>query len=176
MFLKVITGGTEGEARHKYDDFFEYVDYEGGLALLSGWSGIDFSRFDPDQPVEYIETNAIRTLMQNFAQAGRKRTVRNLAKAVGIGGGGPVVVGAPEQVVDGLMEWVGAGVDGFNLAYMVTPGSFEDFVEGVVPVLQQRGLMQTAYGEGTLREKLFGKGHARLLDRHPAARHRRSAP
>ena len=176
MFLKVITGGTEGEARHKYDDFFEYVDYEGGLALLSGWSGIDFSRFDPDQPVEYIETNAIRTLMQNFAQAGRKRTVRNLAKAVGIGGGGPVVVGAPEQVVDGLMEWVGAGVDGFNLAYMVTPGSFEDFVEGVVPVLQQRGLMQTAYGEGTLREKLFGKGHARLLDRHPAARYRRSAP
>jgi len=176
MFLKVITGGTEGEARRKYDDFFEYVDYEGGLALLSGWSGIDFSRFDPDQPVEYIETNAIRTLMQNFAQAGRKRTVRNLAKAVGIGGGGPVVVGAPEQVVDGLMEWVGAGVDGFNLAYMITPGSFEDFVEGVVPVLQERGLMQTAYGEGTLREKLFGKGHARLLDRHPAARHRRSAP
>lgn len=176
MYLKVITGATEAEARRKYDDFFEYVDYEGGLALLSGWSGIDFSRFEPDQPVEYIETNAIRTLMQNFAQAGRKRTVRNVAKAVGIGGGGPVVVGAPEQVVDGLLEWVAAGVDGFNLAYMVTPGSFEDFVEGVVPVLQQRGLMQSEYAEGTLREKLFGKGQARLLDRHPAARYRRSAP
>ena len=87
-----------------------------------------------------------------------------------------MVVGAPEQVVDGLLEWVAAGVDGFNLAYMVTPGSFEDFVEGVVPVLQQRGLMQSEYAEGTLREKLFGKGQARLLDRHPAARYRRSAP
>jgi alkanesulfonate monooxygenase SsuD/methylene tetrahydromethanopterin reductase-like flavin-dependent oxidoreductase (luciferase family) len=175
MYLKVVTGGTETEARRKYEEFFEHVDYEGGLALLSGWSGIDFSRFEPDQPVEYIETNAIRTLMQNFAQAGRKRTVRNVAKAVGIGGGGPVVVGAPEQVVGGLLEWVRSGVDGFNIAYMVTPGSFQDFVEGVVPVLQRRGLMQTDYGEGTLREKLFGKGHARLLDRHPAARYRRPA-
>jgi alkanesulfonate monooxygenase SsuD/methylene tetrahydromethanopterin reductase-like flavin-dependent oxidoreductase (luciferase family) len=169
------TGGSEAEARRKYDDFFEYVDYEGGLALLSGWSGIDFSRFEPDQSIEYIETNAIRTLMQNFAQGGRKRTVRNVAKAVGIGGGGPVLVGAPEQIVDGLSEWVQAGVDGFNIAYMVTPGSFRDFVDGVVPVLQRRGLMQTEYAEGTLREKLFGKGHARLLDRHPAAKYRRPA-
>src|SRR5690242_7802270 len=160
MFLKVITGGTEAEARRKYDDFLEYVDYEGGLALLGGWTGVDFSRFDPDQPVEYIETNAIRSLLQGFTQSGssRKWTVRDVAKAVGIGGGGPVVVGAPEQVVDDLMQWVRAGADGFNLAYMITPGTFKDFIEGVVPVLQRRGLMQTEYGEGTYREKLFGKG------------------
>ena len=124
--------------------------------------------------MEYIETNAIRTLMQNFAQGRPQAHGEELAKAVGIGGGGPVVVGAPEQVVDGLMEWVRAGVDGFNIAYMITPGSFQDFVEGVVPVLQRRGLMQTEYAEGTLREKLFGKGHARLLDRHPGARYRRA--
>jgi FMN-dependent oxidoreductase (nitrilotriacetate monooxygenase family) len=174
MYLKVVTGGTEAEARRKYEELFEYVDYEGGLALLSGWSGIDFSRFEPDQPIEFIETNAIRTLMQNFAQAGRKRTIRNVAKAVGIGGGGPVIVGAPDQVVDGLLEWVRAGVDGFNIAYMITPGTFEDFVDGVVPVLQRRGLMQSAYAEGTLRQKLFGEGRSRLLDRHPAKRYRRS--
>jgi long-chain alkane monooxygenase len=175
MFLKVITGGTEAEARRKYDDFLEYVDYEGGLALLGGWTGVDFSRFDPDQPVEYIETNAIRSLLQGFTQSGssRKWTVRDVAKAVGIGGGGPVVVGAPEQVVDDLMQWVRAGADGFNLAYMITPGTFKDFIEGVVPVLQRRGLMQTEYGEGTYREKLFGKGRAHVVDRHPGARYRR---
>jgi len=175
MYLKVVTGGTEAEARRKYDELFEYADSEAALALLSGWSGIDFSRFEPDQPLEYIETNAIRTLMQNFAQAGRPRTVRSVAKAVGIGGGGPVVVGAPEQVVDGLSDWVRAGVDGFNIAYMVTPGSFRDFVDGVVPELQRRGFMQTEYGEGTMREKLFGKERARLRDPHPAASHRRSS-
>ncbi|MGA7761182.1 MAG: LLM class flavin-dependent oxidoreductase [Candidatus Binataceae bacterium] len=175
MFLKVITGGTEAEARRKYEDFLEYVDYEGGLALLGGWTGVDFSRFEPDQPVEYIETNAIRSLLQGFTLSGssRKWTVRDVAKAVGIGGGGPVVVGAPEQVVDDLMQWVRAGADGFNLAYMITPGTFKDFIDGVVPVLQRRGLMQTEYAEGTFREKLFGKGRSRLLDRHPGARYRR---
>jgi alkanesulfonate monooxygenase len=97
---------------------------------------------------------------------------------VGIGGAGPVIVGAPEQVADELEKWIDVGVDGFNLAYAVTPGSFVDFVEGVVPVLQRRGLAQTSYAPGTLREKTYGPGQRRLLDRHPAARYRRahSAP
>lgn len=85
-----------------------------------------------------------------------------------------MVVGTPEQLVDIFQEWVQAGVDGFNLAYAITPGTFEDFVEGVVPVLQKRGLMQKEYQEGTLREKLFGRGRARLLAPHPAAQYRRS--
>lgn len=51
------------------------------------------------------------------------------------------------------------------------PGSYEDFVDNVIPVLQQRGLAQSEYREGTLRQKLFGGGN-RLPDRHPAARYR----
>jgi long-chain alkane monooxygenase len=176
MFAKVVTGGTEDEARRKYDDFFEHADDEGGLALLSGWSGLDFSGFDPDQPIEYIETNAIRTLLQNFSRSDskRKRTVREAAKAVAIGGGGPVLVGAPEQIVDRFRAWLEVGIDGFNIVYMITPATFRDFVDGVVPVLQRRGLMQTDYQPGTLREKLYGRGHARLPDRHPVAHHRRA--
>lgn len=173
-YVKVITAGTETAARQKYDEFFEQISYDGGLALMSGWSGIDFGQFDPDQPLEYIETNAIRTLIHSFTEAdpNRKWTMRDLAKYVGIGGAGPVLVGAPEQIADTLQEWVNAGVDGFNLAYAITPGSFEDFIEGVVPVLQRRGMMQQDYQEGTLREKLFGKGRARLQAPHPAALYR----
>jgi hypothetical protein len=74
-----------------------------------------------------------------------------------------------------LMEWINIGVDGFNLAYAITPGTFTDFIDGVVPVLQQRGLMQREYQEGTFREKLFGRGRARLREPHPAVRYRRSA-
>ena len=164
MYLKVITGDTETAARRKYTEFLEQVNYDGALALLSGWSGIDCSQLDPDQPLEYIETNAVRTLFQSFAQADpdRQWTMRDLAKFVGIGGGGPVLVGAPEQLVEKLMEWINVGVDGFNLAYAITPGTFADFIAGVVPVLQQRGLMQSDYHEGTFREKLFGTGRARL--------------
>jgi long-chain alkane monooxygenase len=74
-----------------------------------------------------------------------------------------------------FMEWMNEGVDGFNLAYAITPGTFADFVEGVVPVLQRRGLMQSDYQDGAFREKLFGKGCARLQAPYPAAHYRRSA-
>lgn len=146
------------------------------MALLSGWSGIDFGQFEPDQPLEYVETNAVRTLVHGFTAAdpSRKWTLRDLARYVGIGGAGPVLVGAPEQIADELQKWIDVGVDGFNLAYAVTPGSFVDFVDGVVPVLQRRGLAQSAYEEGTLREKIYGRGQRRLLDRHPAAHYRRA--
>ena len=173
-YVKVITGGTETEARRKYNEFFEQINYDGGLALLSGWTGIDFGQFEPDQPLEYIETNAIRTIVHGFTEADptRKWTLRDLAKYVGIGGAGPVLVGTPEQIADTFEEWVEAGVDGFNLAYAITPGTFADFIDGVVPVLQKRGLMQKEYQEGTLREKLYSNGRARLGEDHPAATYR----
>jgi hypothetical protein len=50
---------------------------------------------------------------------------------------------------------------------VIRPDSFEEFVEHVVPVLQDRGLVQREYAPGTLREKLFGHG-PHLPDRHRA--------
>ena len=84
------------------------------------------------------------------------------------------VVGTPEQIADGLEEWADAGVDGINLMYHVTPGSFVDFIDGVMPVLQERGLLQREYAPGTLREKLTdGRSGPGLDRRHPGAAVRR---
>ncbi len=70
-----------------------------------------------------------------------------------------------------MQDWVAqTDVDGFNLAYAVTPETFADFVELVVPELQRRGVYKTEYAPGTLREKLYGAGRARLPTTHPAAR------
>ena len=70
----------------------------------------------------------------------------------------PVIVGSPSQVADELEEWVrDTGIDGFNLAYALTPESFSDFVEFVIPELQRRGVYKREYAPGTLREKLFGQ-------------------
>ena len=84
---------------------------------------------------------------------------------------GQFLTGTPEQVADALQAWHEAGVDGFNLVYAVTPGSFVDFIEAVVPILQARGLVQREYAPGPLRQKIFG--HPRLPTRHPAAAYRR---
>lgn len=60
-------------------------------------------------------------------------------------------------------------MDGFNIAYAVTPGTFRDFIELVVPILQERGLVQTEYEGTTLRDSLFQKGN-RLNQAHPGHR------
>ena len=174
LYAKVITADTEAAVQRKYDEYLSSVRDEGALALLSGWAGIDFSQYELDKPLEYVETNAVRTLMQGFIRSDSKHrwTLRELIKLVGLSGGGLLLKGTPEQLARSFEEWTEAGVDGFNLAYMVTPGSFTDFVDGVVPVLQRRGLMQTEYQDGTLREKLMGPGRARLREPHPAVRHR----
>jgi len=85
---------------------------------------------------------------------------------------GPVFVGSPSTVADILQEWVEhTDVDGFNLAYAVAHETFEDVVNLLVPELQRRGVYRTAYTEGTLREKLFGRGPL-LPPEHPGAGYR----
>lgn len=166
----VVTGATEAEAKAKVEDYRKHSSIEGALALFSGWTGVDFSRIDPDASIEYIDNDAGRTALASFSKAdpSRKWTVREAAEFIGLGGRGPVLVGSPVQVADQLESWMDeTGIDGFNLAYAITPGTFQDIVDFVVPELQRRGRYRSAYASGTLREKLFGRS-ARLPLTHPA--------
>ena len=63
-YMKIIAGSSEAEAQARYKEYFAQGSYEGALALLCAWTGIDFSHYAPDQPIEYIETNAVRTVAQ----------------------------------------------------------------------------------------------------------------
>jgi FMN-dependent oxidoreductase (nitrilotriacetate monooxygenase family) len=170
----VIVAPTESEAQAKYDDYKQYVSYDGALALVSGWTGIDFGKYNPDDRVEYIENDAVQSATESLTTSDPDKiwTVREVANWVGIGGLGPVVVGSPSQVADALQGWAEeTDVDGFNLAYAVTHETFRDFVDLVVPELQRRGVYKKEYRPGTLREKLFGQG-ARLSEEHPGAAYR----
>jgi hypothetical protein len=74
-----------------------------------------------------------------------------------------------------MQEWIDySDVDGFNLAYAITPGTFVDAVEHLIPELQRRGVAPTEYRPGTLRQKLFD-GAAHLPQSHPGAAYRRGA-
>jgi long-chain alkane monooxygenase len=171
--MTVVVAPTESDAEAKLADYRRYADPEGALTLMSGWTGVDFSRLDPDQIVEHVNSEAGRTAMENVTRADPERrwTVREVAEHVSIGGIGPVIVGSPATVADQLETWIDeTDVDGFNLAFAVRPETFVDVVDLLVPELQRRGRYKTSYAKGTLRDKLFG--HPRLDDRHPAARHR----
>jgi alkanesulfonate monooxygenase SsuD/methylene tetrahydromethanopterin reductase-like flavin-dependent oxidoreductase (luciferase family) len=143
--------------------------------LMSGWTGVDFSIYGFDEPIHHSRQNAQTSALEAFTIADPDRvwTVREIAKHAAIGGRGPVVVGSPEEVAEEMIAWVEeTDVDGFNLAYAVTPETFIDFVDLVVPELQRRGRYKLDYVPGTLREKLYGPGRVRFGADHPAARFR----
>ena len=170
--MTVITDTTSKAAQAKYHDYLGYVSEEGALALMSGWTGLDFSEMAPDQVVRFTDkADSMSSALEAFTTADPDRiwTVREIARHAAIGGRGPVVIGSAAEVAEELSAWVQeTGVDGFNLAYALTPRTFVDIADLVVPELQARGLYKHDYAPGTLREKLFGAG-PRLPANHPAA-------
>ena len=149
-----------------------HISAEGHLARHSALFQIDLSRLDLDAPLEYIETEGIRSTLELFTRADRSRrwTPRQIAHSLGISGGGPTFVGAPGAVAGAMERWMTeAEVDGFNLVDPMPHRSYPDFVELVVPELQRRGLVWSDYEGGTFRELVQGVGGARLPADHPGA-------
>ena len=168
--LYVVPGSTEAEARRKAAELDEWIDYDAQLSHMSGAVGIDFGHEDLDTPVGELHTEGVQSIVgwiQDLVPD-RPATLRDVAHYTATNSR---IVGTPEQIADELARWQAAGVDGVNLVNAEIPGTYEEFVDHVVPVLQERGLAQREYAEGTLRHKLFGSGD-RLPERHPAARYR----
>lgn len=172
--LSIVTDETDAKAQAKFKEYQSYGSYDGALTLLSGWSGVDFSQYQPTDKVEYIQTNAIQSLLDSYVNADPQRvwTIEEIANCNSLGGNGPVLVGSAETVSDALEQWVeDTDVDVFNLAYILAHQTFADVVEFIVPELQKRGVYQTSYAQGTLREKLFGAGPY-LPENHRGAKYR----
>ncbi len=171
-WMTVIPGRTDDEAHQKLEEYRRYVSHEGALALVSGWTGMDFSKFNLDDRLEdNVESDAIRSITEMFTgvDAGNVWTVRGVAEHIALAGSGPLIVGSPTTVADELELWIDeTGVDGFNLGRIVAPETYTDFVELIVPELQRRGRYKTEYRAGSFREKLFRRGD-RLAPPHVGA-------
>nr|WP_288465859.1 LLM class flavin-dependent oxidoreductase [uncultured Pseudomonas sp.] len=165
MGIAVIVAPTEAEARDKHAEYLRYASPEAGIAHFSSSTGIDLAAFGLDEPILARKTNAIESVVKTFTGWTKRRLLEQHA----LGGRYPVLIGSPGQVAEQLINWIDAtGLDGFNLTRIVTPQSYADFIDLVIPELQQRGRYKTAYADGALRHKLFGQG-PRLPADHPAA-------
>jgi FMN-dependent oxidoreductase (nitrilotriacetate monooxygenase family) len=177
--FRFIVGRTRAEAEDKAEDYARFREVQ------ARFYGLDLSGYDPDtllQDVELPDGAADRGhgryLGQFIEQWAGRPTVRDLLATIRRNGGiDPfAVVGTPEEIAAKIEEYVAVtDLDGFNVHSNVSLDSYRDFVELVVPVLQERGLFRAGYdpAETTLRERLFGAGHRRLPPTHPGAGYRR---
>lgn len=166
------------EAQVKYERAKEHVDVIGGLAVFAAYTGIDLSKYPLDDLLELKGEpgeDAVRSFLANFNHTSgtdKPWTPRRLGETMALGGFHPAPVGTPEMVADVFEEWIrDADVDGFNISYTTSPGSFEDVVDLLRPELVKRGLMWEDYDVpgGSLRENLNGNiGRKRVPKDHYA--------
>jgi FMN-dependent oxidoreductase (nitrilotriacetate monooxygenase family) len=167
----VIVGRTDKEAQDKLEEYRRHASVEGGLAHFSASTGMDFARFGMDEPIRHQTTQSNQSNVEAITtRSAETWTKRKLIDSMVLGSRQPPIVGSAEHIADALQDWVAqTDVDGFNLSRTVTPECVEDFVELVVPVLQERGVYKRDYAPGTLRQKLFGPDHTWLADGHAGA-------
>lgn len=157
-------GETESIAREKQAFHNELADPISGLITLSvhtdhdfSVTDHDFSVYDLDAPVEDVQVTGTQGLFDTARRVANRDnlTLRDIGKWYAQGVLLPQFVGTAEQVADQIEESFTAGeADGFMVSAAQTPGTFNDFVDAVVPELQRRGLFRTEYTGDTLREHL----------------------
>jgi FMN-dependent oxidoreductase (nitrilotriacetate monooxygenase family) len=160
--LNPIVGRTPQEAREKHRYLQSLIHPDVGLEVLSAAiGGFDLHGYDLDGPlpteVDARGTNAGQTAFRDVVGWARNEglTIRQLYERFAGARGQRTVIGTPEQIVDDMEEWfVNRGVDGFLIQPSVLPVGLEDFVDLVIPELQQRGLFRRDYEGTTLRENL----------------------
>ena len=154
-----IVGRTREEALAKLDTLMSFVDVENSRVMLNSRLGIDVSGFPLDARVP--EDFPLPDTSHGFAKAmlakawREKLTWRDMVNLAGAARGHWVILGTPEEIADILQDWFeDYACDGFNILPAYFPGAFHDFVDLVVPILQDRGLFRRDYTGTTLREHL----------------------
>lgn len=174
--INVIVAATDEEAQAKRDDYLKYADHEGALALFGGWTGVDLSGYADDEDFRFSsDSPRVQSMVRRWSSTvpgtdNLPWTKRRIVEYLSVGGLGAKVVGSHTTVADELERWVEvSGVDGFNLAHVVNPGSFEDIIEFLLPELRRRGIFRSQVEkEGATAREVF-LGSTQLPDDHPGS-------
>ncbi|WP_219838506.1 LLM class flavin-dependent oxidoreductase [Paenibacillus sp. R14(2021)] len=153
-----IVGATEEEAERKYQEVASLVTIETALQYLGRFfEHHDFTQYPLDEPFPELGDLGRNSFQSGTDKIKRDAKERNLTlRQVALQAVTPRgnFIGTPEKVADLIEEWfVRGAADGFMLAEAV-PNGLVDFIDHVVPILQQRGLFREEYESDTLRGNL----------------------
>ena len=155
--VQPIIGRTMADAEAKKQAIVDDVqrNFEAQMAHFAAIMEIDFSVFDPDQPIpEDVTTNGHQGTFEIWRQQFGGRSIREAASAMRVAS--IDLVGTPASVADTMeeaMDYVGG--DGFM--FLSQPPSrryIADITEGLCPELQRRGLIRTHFSHQHFRDNL----------------------
>lgn len=172
-----VIGRTQREAEDLKRELDDLIPAAVAISKLEALLGnIDLSQADPEAPLPPLPETVLagqNSTRDRVLEMGARENlpVRELARRVAAGRTGHTIVGTAQEVADTLIRWeVEGAADGFVISAPFLPGGLEDFVDRVVPVLQERGHFRTAYEGANLRGNLGLGVPENEFDAHPELR------
>jgi FMN-dependent oxidoreductase (nitrilotriacetate monooxygenase family) len=174
-----VLGDTAEDAEERADAIrHQQVGPQTAISFLEQVWGRDLSEYDPDGPLPdedpTDDVNITRGRVRHADPVQVARDWRERAESKGLSIRELIIevttrqqfVGTPAQVAEEIDSYVqNDASDGFILVPHITPAGLDEFVDKVVPILQDRGSFRTEYSGTTLRSHLFGSDSAAL--NHP---------
>jgi len=154
-----VVGYTPAEAEQKYQEIASLVDISDALHYLGRYfNDLDFTQFDLDAPFPDLgdfgrngwesTTDKLKHLARTEQLTLRQLALRTTTPK-------STFIGTPTHIADIMQVWFEAGAaDGFMISGAVLPDGLYDFIDHVLPILQERGLFRTEYEADTLRGNL----------------------
>ncbi|MFI7089028.1 NtaA/DmoA family FMN-dependent monooxygenase [Streptomyces anulatus] len=179
--VTVVTGDTDAEAQERAAGIRrQQVSPQNAILTAEQIWGTDLSAYDPDGPLPDIDPVPDSEITQGRVRHGdpspssRLRSSRGgpiatvarwraVAEAKGLSLRQTVIetttrqsfIGSPRTVAAELTSFVDErAADGFILVPHLTPSGLDDFVDRVVPLLQESGAFRSEYTGSTLRSHL----------------------
>ncbi|MGG4128790.1 NtaA/DmoA family FMN-dependent monooxygenase [Paenibacillus illinoisensis] len=157
-FAGFTIGDTKREALDKRAALDDKIDIRGQLRLLSAYLGLNEELTQPDEPLTEAQLAAVHAhpldaTSQHVVELAKAGWSPRDILAHAVLEPYPTVVGTGEQAADLLQEWYEAdATDGFLLIIDDFNTGIDDFVDHVVPVLQERGIFHKDYEGRTFRD------------------------
>lgn len=173
--VSIVIGSTDEEAQRLRAELDATPSREASAALFMGWSGVDLMSFPLDATLAEVTTEVGQTMLSMFQEGDASPTVAEILDLITTAIGGMRVTGTPESVADQLQRIVEVtDIDGFLIEYTYGGmATYRDFIDQVMPILRERGLLPKEPRGGSMRSRILGQEGDRLPETHPGTAYRR---
>ena len=166
--VTIVVAETEVELEQKLAEYDQYFLPEASFIQFSGSTGIDLGTLPEDEIFGQRHSEGNQSTAQLYSHK-KAYTVGDVKNELSQFAARTILIkGTPEQVADQIEELVDyTDLDGFNIYQAITPATFKDIVDLVIPELQKRGRYRTEYADTSFRDRLFKTGN-RISKKHVA--------